>query len=118
MSDLGPPELCAMGTTPAAMYSTTLMPKCSSTIVCSPATASPTDRCMRSGQVGSAARKGGGARAARSDGLPTEESPHLLVALVWAELDHPREPEVFGQPLQRIKPPLVLLQGRTRGIGK
>ena len=30
-----------MGTQPAAMYSTTLMPKCSSVMVCRPATAPP-----------------------------------------------------------------------------
>ena len=37
MSIAGPAELCAMTTAPAAMNSTTLMPKCSSRMVCKPA---------------------------------------------------------------------------------
>mmetsp|Transcript_5196 Transcript_5196/g.12676 ORF Transcript_5196/g.12676 Transcript_5196/m.12676 type:complete len:254 (-) Transcript_5196:62-823(-) len=44
MSALGPPLSLAMGTAPAAMYSTTPMPKCSSTIVCRPAAAEPRRR--------------------------------------------------------------------------
>mmetsp|Transcript_13250 Transcript_13250/g.31105 ORF Transcript_13250/g.31105 Transcript_13250/m.31105 type:complete len:206 (-) Transcript_13250:512-1129(-) len=39
MSSFGPAELCAIGSTPAAMNSTTLMPKCSFHIVCIPARA-------------------------------------------------------------------------------
>ena len=37
MSIAGPAELCAMTTAPAAMNSTTLMPKCSSRMACKPA---------------------------------------------------------------------------------
>mmetsp|Transcript_36072 Transcript_36072/g.114671 ORF Transcript_36072/g.114671 Transcript_36072/m.114671 type:complete len:204 (+) Transcript_36072:401-1012(+) len=46
MSMAGPPELCARGTAPAAMNSTTLMPKCSSRMVCSPTSAWPRSSCI------------------------------------------------------------------------
>uniref|UniRef100_A0A2P2KPD6 Uncharacterized protein n=1 Tax=Rhizophora mucronata TaxID=61149 RepID=A0A2P2KPD6_RHIMU len=41
ISIFGPAELWAIGMAPAAIYSTTLMPKCSSTIECIPAMAPP-----------------------------------------------------------------------------
>ena len=41
MSIAGPALSCAMGTAPAAMYSTTQIPKCSSSMPCSPADAPP-----------------------------------------------------------------------------
>mmetsp|Transcript_444 Transcript_444/g.1098 ORF Transcript_444/g.1098 Transcript_444/m.1098 type:complete len:213 (-) Transcript_444:822-1460(-) len=46
MSISGPPDLCASGTAPAAMNSTTLMPKCSSRMVCRPTSAWPSSACI------------------------------------------------------------------------
>mmetsp|Transcript_26715 Transcript_26715/g.83251 ORF Transcript_26715/g.83251 Transcript_26715/m.83251 type:complete len:234 (-) Transcript_26715:705-1406(-) len=45
MSISGPPDLCARAMAPAAMNSTTLIPKCSSRMVCSPTAAWPRSTC-------------------------------------------------------------------------
>ena len=44
MSRSGPPDACATGTAPAAMYSTMHIPKCSSIIVCMPTEARDNSR--------------------------------------------------------------------------